>query len=89
MDMLNGLSVPPTPDKIVELKDVELYIDALNTFLDQMLNKTKQFYATPRSLTTAEIAAINKPTTPDLVFNTTTKKLNFYDGTAWRIVTST
>jgi hypothetical protein len=89
MDIYKGISLPTMPDKIEELKQVEEHLDALHTFFDQLLSKTKQFYIQPRQLTAAEITAINKPIEGDLVYNKTTKKINFYDGTNWRIVTST
>ena len=43
----------------------------------------------PRSLTTTERDAISTPRAGLTIFNSTTLKLNFYDGAAWRVVTST
>ena len=88
MDMYNGLSMPPLPDKLSDLKDVEDYVTALNQFLSNMMDKTKQFYIQPRQLTATQITAMNNPVTGDLIYNSTTKKLNFYNGTTWVVVTS-
>jgi len=88
MDMYNGLSLPPLPDKFQTQKDMEDYLDTLNTFLDQMLNKTKQYYHRPRQMTTTERNALATPVTGDLVYNTTTNKMNFYDGSVWKEVTN-
>lgn len=41
----------------------------------------------PPIKTTAERDALS-PTEGDVIFNTTTNKLNFYNGTAWEAVTS-
>jgi hypothetical protein len=41
------------------------------------------------AMTTATRDAIVAPREGRQIYNTTTKKLNFYDGTAWRVVTST
>lgn len=43
----------------------------------------------PRSLTTTERDAITTPRAGLTIYNSTTLKLNFYDGSAWRVVTST
>ncbi len=43
----------------------------------------------PRSLTTTERDAIATPRAGLTIYNSTTLKLNFYDGSAWRVVTST
>jgi len=43
----------------------------------------------PRSLTTTERDAIATPRAGLTIFNSSTLKLNFYDGSAWRVVTST
>ena len=39
--------------------------------------------------TATEIAALKAPKIGQLIMNTTTSKLNFYDGAAWKIITST
>lgn len=41
------------------------------------------------SYTTTERDAIPDPTAGLLIYNSTTQKLNFYDATGWRAVTST
>ena len=41
------------------------------------------------SVTTAERDSIASPAAGLFIFNSTTSKLNFYDGSAWREVTST
>lgn len=89
MEMYNGLQVPPIPDKFETQKEIEDYVDALNTFLDQLLNKTSQYYYRPQQMTTTQIAALNKPLQGTLMYNTTTNKLEFFDGSVWRIITST
>jgi hypothetical protein len=43
----------------------------------------------PPNLTTVERDAIGSPVAGSLIYNTTTNKLNFYNGTAWEVVTST
>lgn len=42
----------------------------------------------PATLTTSERDAISTPASGLLIFNTTTSKLNFYNGSAWEAVTS-
>ena len=42
----------------------------------------------PPNLTTLERDAIGSPIEGSLIYNTTTQKLNFYNGTAWEAVTS-
>ena len=44
-------------------------------------------FAVP-SFTTTQISAL-VPATGMLVFNSSTLKLNFYDGSTWRVITST
>lgn len=39
-------------------------------------------------LTTTERDAISSPEEGKLIYNTTTNKLNFYNGTSWQAVTS-
>jgi hypothetical protein len=48
---------------------------------------TTQGFLPPR-MTTAQRDAIASPATGLMIYNTTTAKINFYDGTAWRVVTS-
>lgn len=43
----------------------------------------------PPRMTTAQRDAIASPAEGLTIYNNTTKKLNFYDGTSWRVVTST
>lgn len=52
----------------------------------QMTSTTKGFK--PPSLTTTERNAIATPLAGVMVYNSTTNKLNFYNGTAWEQVTS-
>ena len=50
-------------------------------------NLTLGNYIIP-SFTSTEITTLSA-VTGMMVFNSTTKKMNFYDGVAWRIITST
>jgi hypothetical protein len=52
------------------------------------LTSTTRGFLPPR-MTTAQRDAIASPDTGLMIFNTTTAKIDFYDGTAWRVVTST
>ena len=45
------------------------------------------YFMAPR-YTTTERDAINEPKQGQIIYNTTTNKLNFYTGTAWEAVTS-
>jgi len=51
------------------------------------INSTTQGFLPPR-MTTAQRDAIATPPAGLMVYNTTTNKLNFYNGTAWEAVTS-
>lgn len=42
----------------------------------------------PPHMTTAERDAVDSPREGAVIYNTTTNKLNFYNGTAWEAVTS-
>lgn len=39
--------------------------------------------------TSTERAALKNPQQAMIIYNTTTDKINFYDGSTWRVVTST
>ncbi len=52
------------------------------------VTSTTQGFLPPR-LTTTQRNAIGTPPAGLMVYNTTTNKLNFYNGTAWEAVTST
>ncbi len=41
------------------------------------------------SMTTTQRDAILTPETGRIIFNSTTGKMNFYDGSAWKVLTST
>lgn len=47
-----------------------------------------QATGTTQVLTTTERDALTSPTAGQIIFNSTTSKLNFYNGTAWEAVTS-
>lgn len=56
------------------------------TALFELTSTTKGFV--PPRMTTAQRDAISSPAESLMIYNTTTKKLNFYNGTAWEAVTS-
>ncbi|GEM_PF-6178113 len=51
------------------------------------VNSTTKGFLPPR-MTTTQRNAISTPPVGLMIYNTSTNKLNFYDGTAWRVVTS-
>lgn len=51
------------------------------------MNSTTKGFRPPR-MTSTQRNAISSPSTGLIVYNTTTDKINFYDGDAWRVVTS-
>lgn len=53
----------------------------------EMITTTKGFL--PPRMTTTQRDAITSPATGLIIYNITTNKINFYDGGAWRVVTST
>lgn len=70
-----ALRVPRTKDQ----REFEKFYSEIVTILNLF---------SPPQMTTAQRDAIAVPLKSMMIYNTTTNKLNFYNGTAWAAVTS-
>ena len=60
-------------------------------FQGRQLNRSREIlelFMAPR-YTSTERDALKNPKEAMIIYNTTTDKINFYDGSTWRVVTST
>ena len=62
-------------------------IDTPNAAAKVQIDSTTQGFLPPR-MTTTQRGAISSPPAGLIIYNSTTNKLNFYNGTAWEAVTS-
>lgn len=76
----------PTNGLIVE-GAIGIGTSSLNASAKVQIDSTTQGFLPPR-LTTTQRNAISSPAAGLMIFNTTTAKLNFYNGSAWEAVTS-